>query len=136
VAIGDLNGDGKGDLAVTGYRAEPAGTTLAQVDHTSVRLNLGDNTFAAPVVYDYDRNSYSLISINDVNGDGLADLVTSWSDSALAVLLNQGGGRFGAPIRVDVPMPKMFALADLNRDGALDIVATIDTGIAILFGRR
>ena len=62
VAIGDLNGDGKLDLAT-------ANTTAGTV---SVLLNSGDGTLSAKVDYAAGFNPKS-VAIGDLNGDGKAD---------------------------------------------------------------
>ncbi|MEX8512724.1 MAG: cadherin-like domain-containing protein, partial [Leptothrix ochracea] len=80
------------------------------------------------------------ISLGDVNGDGLPDIVTAdTSNSQVSVLLNTGGATFGPATAFPVAgaMPYGLALADLNGDGFLDIVtADADTGdtVSVLLG--
>jgi hypothetical protein len=83
VAVGDLNGDGKPDLA-TANGFESSGV--------SVLLNNGDGTFAARRDYPLAAGAES-IGIGDFNGDGRLDLVTD-EFGDLTVLLNDGGGEF------------------------------------------
>lgn len=119
IVAGDLNGDGKGDLAVYG----PA------IDTLSVLLGRGDGTFAAAKDYATGGSGYgNTLAITDFNGDGIADLAASGGlTSAVAVLLGNGDGSFqtvsypvgntGTPSQVAV---STFALGDFNGDGRPD----------------
>ena len=79
VAVGDLNGDGKPDLA----------TANQGNDTISVFINNGDGTFADRVDYEVGSGPSS-IAIGDLNGDGKADLAVADFDYGLvSVLLNQ-----------------------------------------------
>jgi FG-GAP-like repeat/Bacterial Ig-like domain (group 3) len=86
VAIADLNGDGKLDLAVTNYNSP-----------VEVLLGNGDGTFQSSLGYE---GSGRAVAIADLNGDGQPDLVTSdgcvsgdcsKGDGQIAVLLHVGG---------------------------------------------
>jgi hypothetical protein len=128
VAAADLNGDGKVDLAVGG------------ADRASVLLNLGNGTFAAAVNYSYATDPYNgsgQIVIGDLNGDGRPDLAgNTLTDpcSAVAVLLNQGSGVFGAPSYVPAAnsSPSSVTLGDVNGDGKVDLVVPNGEGVAVL----
>jgi hypothetical protein len=123
VAIGDLNGDGKLDLAVVN-----AGESAAIV---SILLGNGDGTFGAPVSYSAGGTSAGigqLVAIGDVNGDGKADLVVSNTDSAnVGVLLGNGDGTFQSPVDYIAggTYTGSVAVADLNGGGKLDIVVNV-----------
>ena len=90
VAVGDLNGDGKPDLAIAnddgGYEFEDS--TL------SVLLNRGAGIFRETEVYyragpEGDANS---IAAGDLNGDGRQDLVTAnFSSNTVSVFINTPG---------------------------------------------
>ena len=73
VAIGDLNGDGKPDLA----------TANADANSVSVLLNRGDGSFEAKLDYRTGRGPVS-VAIGDLNGDGKPDLATANTDGATA----------------------------------------------------
>src|SRR4051812_26858460 len=71
-------------------------------------------------------------AVGDVNGDGIADIVTCGNldgRSSVDVLLGKGDGTFSAPIRSSVGAgPGAIALADFNLDGIID-VATANFGL-------
>lgn len=120
VAVGDFNGDGKPDIAIsTGYS-----TTVL-----SVLINNGDGTFRPPVTSPIPGNPTSL-AVGDLNGDGKLDvaLVTSAdanipSVDSLVVLLGKGDGTFSAGTLYPVgPMPVEVVAADFHGNGHLDLV--------------
>src|SRR5207245_4653373 len=112
VAIGDLNGDGRPDLAVASHYS----------DAVSVLLGNGDGNFRARVDVGAGGNPYS-VAIADLNGDGRPDLaVANWHSSTVSVLLGNGEGTFG--VKTDIGtgnVPWSVAIADLNADGRPDL---------------
>jgi hypothetical protein len=114
VAIGDLNGDGKSDLAFAG-------------GGVSVLLNSGDASFEAEHHYPTARGSASL-AIGDLNSDGKADLATAnVPTDTVSVLLNRGNGSFAA--RRDYragSSPFSVAIGDVNGDQRADLVTAND----------
>jgi hypothetical protein len=82
VAIGDLNGDGKADLA----------TANVPADTLSVLLNRGNGGYARK--RDYRTGQWPLsVEVGDLNGDGKRDLATANRDArTVSVLLNAPGG--------------------------------------------
>src|SRR2546426_882812 len=66
VAIGDLNGDGKPDLATTNN----GGNTV------SVLMGAGNGTFGAATSFPVESSPFS-VAIGDLNGDGKPDLVVA-----------------------------------------------------------
>ena len=129
VAIGDLNGDGKQDLAT----ANLEGNTL------SVLLNNGAR-FGAKADYGTGREPHS-VAIGDLNGDGRLDLASANAGedpSTVSVLLNKGGGTFQAKVDYESGYaPYSVATGDLNADGRPDL-ATADYGsstVSVLLNR-
>ncbi|HUB09783.1 MAG TPA: FG-GAP-like repeat-containing protein [Myxococcales bacterium] len=76
----------------------------------------------------------------DLNGDGLVDAlrgdVGGWT-----MWLNEGGGNFGEPVTVPVPVPWLtftdpqIRLADMNDDGLVDIVSVHSQDVEVLFSQ-
>lgn len=115
VGIGDLDGDGLNDVAVTNQFSGKVG----------VILNKGDGTFAKIVEYDMPmRTDTFAIEIKDIDNDGLADVLIGANGCALGVLRNRGGGVLDHWTRADSPTfaSSMFSFADINCDGFLDVV--------------
>jgi hypothetical protein len=113
VAIGDLNGDGKPDLAT----ANPGGRSV------SVLLNAGDGSFAPSVSYSIRRHPWD-VAIADLNGDGQRDVVTA-NPNTVSVLLNIGEATFADAVEYPTGRPTdnwALAVADLNGDGRPDIL--------------
>jgi hypothetical protein len=115
VAVGDFNGDGKPDLAVS----DSEGKTV------SIYLNKGGASFSAPVVttLSIDNTVAAMVS-GDFNEDGKADLAvgTNSGDQVVIVLLSNGDGTF----TVQTPIPGSFGflsgkVADFNGDGHADL---------------
>jgi hypothetical protein len=127
VAIGDLNGDGKPDLATANSGANTA----------SVLLNRGDGSFQAKRVYRTGRGPES-VAIGDLDGDGKPDLATA-NSGAVSVLLNKGDGSFQAKRDYATGGASSVAIGDLNGDGKPDLVTAIGcfpcAGVSVLLNR-
>jgi hypothetical protein len=117
VAIGDINGDGKADLAVTNH-----GQNNGSESSVSVLLGNGDGTFQSQVQYRAGKNPHSA-AIADFNEDGKQDLVVAnQSSNTVSVLLGNGDGTFQASADYAAgDTPESVVLGDFNKDGKLDL---------------
>ena len=86
VAVGDFNGDGKPDLAVTNSFGNGS---------VGVLLGNGAGTFQPVVQYPVSGNP-GYLATADFNGDGVADLAIG--AGTLSVLLGKGDGTFGTAV--------------------------------------
>ena len=112
VDIGDLNGDGRNDIAVA---------FSTQTGAVSVLLNQGNRVFAAPANYN-SCNSSRGVAIGDLDQDGDNDLADISQCSRAGILLNNGQGSFGfRGTYGSGSASKSIVLADFNRDGFKDI---------------
>jgi hypothetical protein len=109
VTIGDVNADGKLDLALAG------GDGLV-----SVLLGDGTGSFAAalqsPAGYPY------VFAVGDLNQDGRLDLAVA-AYGGIATLRGDGQGRFGPYLTLPVQTPSGFAVGDFNGDGKPDVAS-------------
>jgi hypothetical protein len=121
VAAGDLNHDGRIDLAVVNYDNESSGLN----QNLNVLLNQGAGNFAPPVGY-LAGDFLSAVAEADLNGDGQPDLAVLDSTSKVSVLLNEGAGTFVGPLRYSAQhQGTAFALGDVTGDGRIDIVGSV-----------
>jgi hypothetical protein len=121
IAVGDFNGDGIPDLAVTAYYG----------GRVSVMLGNGDGTFQAPkasLAGGQPEQSHSF-AVGDFNQDGVLDLaVADACSGSLEILLGNGDGTFTGPspslspqCEAAVDDPVSIVTADFNGDGIPDL---------------
>ena len=124
IASADVNADGRPDLitASEGRRGL-----------VSVLFNDGAGRFHRDRAYPTGATAPA-VAAADVNRDGVVDILTANIGSRdLAVLLGQGGGRFGAALRVTGGDGAVdLDVGDLNGDGNPDVaLATAHRGDAV-----
>jgi hypothetical protein len=119
VTVGDFNGDGRLDLAVT---------SIGFTNGITVLLGNGDGTFQAPRTFALGRSAGS-IAVGDFNLDGLPDLAAVYLDpisynGGVSVLLGNGDGGFLPPRNFPAGTVDPFgalAVGDFNGDGRPDV---------------
>jgi hypothetical protein len=133
VAIGDLNGDRKPDLAV----AHADGPSV------SVLVNRGDGSFRAARNFatGSEHDVPLSVAIGNLTPDRKPDLAIANSaphGRGIIVLTNKGGGRFRAERRfVTAAEPQAVAIGELNGDGKPDLVAVShdDAAVSVLLNK-
>jgi hypothetical protein len=134
VRAGDLNGDGKLDLAVLNLFG----------NNVEIMLGNGAGTFAAapgsPLAVGTSPQS---LAVGDLNADGRLDLAVGTAGSqgpfsgVVSILLGNGLGGFtnapGSPIAVNGE-PAALATGDTNNDGRLDLAFTGFGTLSLLVG--
>jgi hypothetical protein len=126
VAVGDFNGDGVPDFAVTNQ----SGNTV------SVFLS-GSGTWAAAANYNVGAAPLS-VAVGDFNGDGYPDLaVVNQNSSTVSILLGSSNGTFAAAIPYAVGyFPSFVLVGDFNGDGIPDLAVTNQgaNNVSVLLG--
>ena len=114
VAAGDLNGDGRLDLAVVNQGSNTVSVLLRNAGNTGYAAKSDFGTGSGP----------SSVAMGDVNRDGRVDLVvTNYFDNTVSVLLRNAANT-GYDARADYATgsaPLSVALGDMNGDGQVDL---------------
>jgi len=130
--VTDFTGDGKPDVAA-GFQAASFGLAGG----ISVFVNSGTGTLQPAVNYPVGGLSVFCTLAGDFNGDGKLDLAAcanpvnpaTFTPGAVAILLGNGNGTFQTATLTPVGSPAGILIAmaagDFNKDGKLDLVATI-----------
>lgn len=121
LTIIDLDQDGALDIAVAN-----------QSFSISVLLGSGDGTFRPERRFAVETEPFARVAqpawleVDDLNADGLLDIVTvNDGSNDASVLLGDGRGEFTLLLQLPVGIaPTSGALADLNGDGQLDLATS------------
>jgi hypothetical protein len=122
LAIGDVNGDSRVDLAIVNAPSSTAdrhgrdGLTILLGDGRGGFRMLGGSPFATGRIP-------NRVAIGDVNGDGVRDVAVSCpdSDQVDVFLMSRTAGPAASVIRVS-GRPKGIALQDVSADGRADLL--------------
>jgi hypothetical protein len=124
VAVGDFNGDGKADLAVTN------GGQFGNGNNVAVLLGKGDGTFQVAPTFSA-GSLPSGVAVGDFNGDGITDLAVAnlggfevgSGQGSVSIMLGNGDGSFRATADYRLGLSCVsVAVADFNGDRISDLV--------------
>jgi len=125
VAVADINGDGKPDIAVVNANDNTLGIFI-----NTTATSASTASFSVQTVFTVGASPTS-VAIADVNSDGKPDIVvTNGNDNTVSVLLNNTSTgtstlNFSAQTVFAVGInPTYVVLADLNNDGKPDIITS------------
>jgi len=121
VAIGDLDGDGKPDIAISNLFSTSVSVfrNTSKVDTVALAAKVDFTTGATPFS----------VSMGDLDGDGKLDLtVANSGSSSLSVLRNtSSSGTLSFVAKVDLAVgsePNIASIGDLDGDGKPDLATT------------
>jgi hypothetical protein len=124
MAIGDLDSDGKPDLAVANY----INGSVSILRNIATPGSISASSFASRIDLPTGSGPSGIV-IADVDGDGKPDLATSnWTDNTVSVLrnTNTSSGTISFAQKVDFDLeqdfdPRSIAVGDVNGDGKADL---------------
>ena len=124
MAMGDLDGDGKSDIAAVNLSS----STVSVYRNTTSNGSIVAGSFAGKVDFTTGTNPYSVV-ISDVDGDGKPDMVvTNYSSNTVSIFRNSStSGSISFATRVDFTTgsnPKYVAIGDLDGDGKPDLAVS------------
>jgi autotransporter-associated beta strand protein len=122
LAVRDLNGDGFPDVIFVSDSGQVLGVFLGN----------GDGTLKGPPLLSptsFSSGGYSLLAIEDFDGDGQLDVSVPARFGREAVLYGKGDGTFGPPSYYAMASSAWaVATGDFNGDGAPDLAVAVHDG--------
>ena len=115
IAVGDFNGDGYADLAITNGGQDNITVLLGDGSGTNFTAAASPSTGSTPAA----------IAVGDFNGDGIDDLaVANSGDGTVTILLGNGDGTFTAQLPLNAGnTPVSLAIGPFNGNDTADIAA-------------
>lgn len=132
MAVGDLNGDGRLDVAVAN---QDSGIAILLGDG---RGNLGKATIVSTGPESSSRPTGIVLS--DIDGDGKLDIaISDWGTENVLIFKANGDGSFASPVTTGIGFgdgPRWLAAADFDHDARTDFVTANDTSnVSVLMNK-
>ncbi len=120
VAVGDVNGDGRNDVVVTGQPRPGSSFPPDQGRYIFVFLQNASGGLNPPL--QYPGGNGNSLAVADINKDGKADVVVTTNDG-IGVFFQDNSGGLNPMVTYPSNNPgSRLKVADLNNDGLLDVV--------------
>ncbi|MCM3870796.1 MAG: VCBS repeat-containing protein [Pyrinomonadaceae bacterium] len=138
LALGDVNNDGLPDIVATSTATGPQRAQQLPFSRALTLLLADGRGGYRSSLLPLRTGQPWFVVIGDLNGDRQPDLVATHHErSALTVLLGDGSGNFkevsSSPFDLGHDVWQMV-LADVNRDGKLDVLAAAGDGVRVMMG--
>lgn len=135
-AIGDVNNDGKPDLAIVN---SPSSSARSGKDGLTSLLGDGKGGFKAMAGSPFATGKIpNRVAIGDINGDGIADIAVSSPDGNNVTLFLMSAKGVASSSQIAIGgKPKGVAIRDLNGDRKADLVVTnnADNTVTVILSR-
>jgi uncharacterized protein YjdB len=127
VAFGDIDGDGRGDMAVANFGA----SDISVFRNTGSSGSITSGSFAAKVDFAVGAQPGESITIGDIDGDGKRDIATVASGDKVVLFLNTAasgsittGSLASAVSLTTTASPGSLAVGDIDGDAKPDLAIT------------
>jgi hypothetical protein len=129
IAVGDFNGDGKSDLAVTLFDFNTS------QDKLEIHLGNGNGTFQAGGSFTLEAWGVPSVTVADFNLDSKLDIAVTVQFGVL-VFRGNGDGTFQPPTTLEtgVLSTNVLVAADFNQDGKVDLAVGTSQGVSVFLG--
>ena len=131
----DFDVDGNADIAFIGHED-------TFVDRVEFLLGDGGGAFAQRLIVDVEERAsggvIEHVTVNDLNGDGIPDLIVSNPQDQITVLLGLADGSYSDPESFDIlgdfSAPSSIVSGHFNPDEFVDVAVSTSEGIIVLLG--
>ncbi len=132
VAAGDINGDGRTDIALGTVAGQPLQIYFGAAARESCQCV---RDFATTPVVIPDTGANNGIALADLDNNGTLDIaVANGSGQPDAVYANDGSGNFSVMATLGASFSQDIAVGDFNNDGNRDIVFAASQGSPVYLG--